>query len=861
MIGKFLKKIFGSRNSRIIKDYAIYIKAINDLESLYEKKSDEELKNITNYLQEKYKKSNNIDELLTEAFAVVREASKRTLGMRHFDEQLMGGIALHHGKISEMKTGEGKTLVSTLPAYLNSLTGNPVFIVTVNDYLAERDSKWMGVIYEFLGLSVGYINSTVPPSNRKEIYKYNIVYGTNNEFGFDYLRDNMAFDNKEKNQSVLNYAIIDEVDSVLIDEARTPLIISGSNNKVNNTYAKINKIIKIFLAEKNEDLFSIEEKQKSVSLTEHGQSLIEKILLNNNLIESAGDIYNTNNIQLFSHIDSALKAHLIYKKDIDYVVENNQIVIIDEFTGRKMPGRRWSEGLHQSIEAKENVSIKQENQTYASITFQNYFRMFNKICGMTGTADTEAEEFHQIYNLEVIQIPPNRKLIREDKVDLVFLTEQEKYNHILKEIMDINKTGQPILVGTTSVDSSENISKALKKNKIKHNVLNAKYHQKEAEIIENAGALNSITIATNMAGRGTDIVLGGKRLSNEDEAWLINNKKVKSLGGLYVLGTERHESRRIDNQLRGRSGRQGDPGISRFFLSLEDNLMRIFASDKVSEIMKKLGMQEGEAIEHKWVSKSIENAQRRVEAHNFDIRKTLLEYDDISNEQRKLIYQQRNFILNNKADILLDNIISNYALDFADTHNVDLNSMDKQLSDFNDLLKRDFLIDINLDDFIKDNIFNIEIFKNNLKSLLLDRIKENTHNIPSDEYNNLIVNICLAVIDEEYRNHLSSMDYLRQSIGLRGYAQKNPKNEYKRESFEMFNLILMDISKEILKICCRIKIDNYNTQSENKLAEQKKLKKVDDPRCLLNTNESDIPRNKRCPVSNMKFKQCCGKLA
>ncbi|MFL2552885.1 MAG: preprotein translocase subunit SecA [Gammaproteobacteria bacterium] len=861
MIGKFLKKIFGSRNSRIIKEYAVYIKAINDLESLYEKKSDDELKDITNYLQEKYKKSKNIDELLTEAFAVVREASKRTLGMRHFDEQLMGGIALHHGKISEMKTGEGKTLVSTLPAYLNSLTGNPVFIVTVNDYLAERDSKWMGVIYEFLGLSVGYINSTVPPSNRKEIYKYNIVYGTNNEFGFDYLRDNMAFDNNEKNQSLLNYAIIDEVDSVLIDEARTPLIISGSNNKVNNTYAKINKIIKIFLAEKNDDLFSIEEKQKSVSLTEHGQSLIEKILLNNNLIESAGDIYNTNNIQLFSHIDSALKAHLIYKKDIDYVVENNEIVIIDEFTGRKMPGRRWSEGLHQSIEAKENVSIKQENQTYASITFQNYFRMFNKICGMTGTADTEAEEFHQIYNLEVIQIPPNRKLIREDKVDLVFLTEEEKYNHILKEIIDINKTGQPILVGTTSVDSSENISKALKKNKIKHNVLNAKYHQKEAEIIEDAGALNSITIATNMAGRGTDIVLGGKRLSNEDEAWSINNKKVKSLGGLYVLGTERHESRRIDNQLRGRSGRQGDPGVSRFFLSLEDNLMRIFASDKVSEIMKKLGMQDGEAIEHKWVSKSIENAQRRVEAHNFDIRKTLLEYDDISNEQRKLIYQQRNFILNNEANILLDNIISNYTLDFTDTHNVELNSMDKQLSAFNELLKKDFLIDINLDDFIKDNVFNIEIFKNNFKSLLLNKIKENTRNIPSDEYNSLIVNICLAVIDEEYRNHLSSMDYLRQSIGLRGYAQKNPKNEYKRESFEMFNLILMDISKEILKICCRIKIDNYNTKPENKLTEQKKLKKVDDPRCLLNTNESDIPRNKRCPVSNMKFKQCCGKLA
>ena len=860
MIGKFLKKIFGSRNSRIIKDFAVQVKAINDLESVYEKKSDEELKNVTNFLKEKYKNSNNIDELLIEAFAVVREASKRTLGMRHFDEQLMGGIALHHGKISEMKTGEGKTLVSTLPAYLNSLTGSPVFIVTVNDYLAERDSKWMGVIYEYLGLSVGYINSTVSPANRKEIYKYNIVYGTNNEFGFDYLRDNMAFSNEEKNQSTLNYAIIDEVDSVLIDEARTPLIISGSNNKINNTYSQINKIIKIFLAERDDDLYSIEEKQKSVSLTERGQSVIEKILLNNNLIQSAGDIYNTENIQLFSHIDSALKAHLIYKKDIDYVVENNEIIIIDEFTGRKMSGRRWSEGLHQSIEAKENVSIKQENQTYASITFQNYFRMFNKISGMTGTADTEAEEFHQIYNLEVVQIPPNRKLIRKDKVDLVFLTEQEKYNHILKEIIDIHKTGQPILVGTTSVDASEKISKVLKNNKVKHNVLNAKYHQKEAEIIENAGALNSITIATNMAGRGTDIVLGGKKLSNNDEEWSINSEKVKSLGGLYVLGTERHESRRIDNQLRGRSGRQGDPGVSRFFLSLEDNLMRIFASDKVSEIMKKLGMQEGEAIEHKWVSKSIENAQRRVEAHNFDIRKTLLEYDDISNEQRKVIYQQRNFILDNKADILLDNIVSNHALDFIDTYNNDLNSTDKQLSDINDLLKKDFLIDINLDDCIHDDTLNIEDFKNKLKSLMLNKVKENTQNMPPDEYNSLIVNICLAVIDEEYRNHLSSMDYLRQSIGLRGYAQKNPKNEYKRESFEMFNLVLMDISKEILKICCRIKIDNYNTKSENKLPEQKIVKKVDDSRCLLNTNMSDIPRNKRCPVSNMKFKQCCGKL-
>ena len=860
MIGNFIKKIIGSRNSRIIKDYKVIVKTINDLEKKYKNISDSELKSLTSSLRDRYAKSPNLDDLLPDAFAIVREASVRTLGMRHFDEQLMGGIALHQGKISEMKTGEGKTLVSTLPAYLNSLTGNPVYIVTVNDYLAERDSKWMGVIYEYLGLSVGYINSNIPPSSRGEIYQSDIIYGTNNEFGFDYLRDNMAMSKDDKNQSILSYAIIDEVDSVLIDEARTPLIISGSNNKINNTYAKINKIIKIFLNKNDTDLYSIEEKQKSVALSEMGQSAIEKILLDNNLIKSSEDIYSTDNIQLFSHIDSALKAHLIYKKDIDYVIENNEIVIIDEFTGRKMSGRRWSEGLHQAIEAKENVSIKQENQTYASITFQNYFRMFNKICGMTGTADTEAEEFQQIYNLEVVQIPPNRKLIRNDKVDLVFLTEKEKYAYILKEITDIHGTGQPILVGTTSVDASENISKYLKKNKIKHNVLNAKYHQKEAEIIQNAGALNSITIATNMAGRGTDIVLGGYKDNINADEWVKNNKKVKSLGGLYVMGTERHESRRIDNQLRGRAGRQGDPGVSRFFLSLEDNLMRIFASDKVSEIMKKLGMQDGEAIEHKWVSKSIENAQRRVEAHNFDIRKTLLEYDDISNEQRKLIYQQRDFILDNDADNLLKNIISNFVADYIELNVDSSNMQNTKFTELNGSIKSDFLLDINFEEFIKDNILDFDELKNILVSMLFDKIKLNTSNITNDENNTLIKNICLAVIDEEYRNHLSSMDYLRQSIGLRGYAQKNPKNEYKRESFEMFNIMLMEISKEILKICCRIKIDNYNTESIRDEPKRESNKQIDDPRCLLNSNESDIPRNKRCPVTNMKYKQCCGKL-
>jgi len=860
MIGNIIKQVFGSRNSRVLKEYASTVNKINALEEVYEKKSDEDLKLVTSQLRQKYISNKNLDDLLVDAYATVREASKRTLGLRHFDEQLLGGIALHEGKISEMKTGEGKTLVSTLPAYLNSLSGNPVYIVTVNDYLAERDSKWMGMIYEFLGLSVGYIGSMVAPNQRQDVYKSNIIYGTNNEFGFDYLRDNMVLDNKHKCQTKLSYAIIDEVDSVLIDEARTPLIISGSNNKTNKMYSLINKVIENFLLIDGNN-YTLEEKQKTVSLTEDGQSQVEKLLLKHSLIKSSSDVYDADNIQLFSHIDSSLRAHLIYKKDKDYVVENNEIVIIDEFTGRKMPGRRWSEGLHQSIEAKENVTIKQENQTYASITFQNYFRMFDKICGMTGTADTESEEFHQIYNLEVIQIPPHKKMIRDDKVDLVFLTQKEKYERILNEIIEINKTQQPILVGTTSVESSESISKILKSRKINHSVLNAKYHQKEAEIIENAGALNSITIATNMAGRGTDIVLGGKRNENDIGEWEKNNQKVKSLGGLYVIGTERHESRRIDNQLRGRSGRQGDPGISRFFLSLEDNLMRIFASDKVSEIMKKLGMEQGEAIEHKWVSKSIENAQKRVEAHNFDIRKTLLEYDDISNEQRKLIYQQRDFILDNNSTTLISNLCSNYSQDFIDFNLDYLTSHDAKLLDFSQTLKSDFLIDINLENMITNNQLDKDTLYTELKNLLENKVKGLTDNLKNQERDDLIRNISLVVIDEEYRNHLSSMDYLRQSIGLRGYAQKNPKNEYKKESFEMFNLMLTDITKEILKICCRIKIDTYiNTSRVNENKDMPE-KKSNDPACLLNNNQGDIPRNKRCPVTNMKFKQCCGKLS
>ena len=857
MINNLLKKVFGSRNSRILKDYKAYVNDINSLEDKFKSMPDHELKGYTEKLKDKYKSDNNLDNLLAESFAVVREASVRTLGLRHFDEQLLGGLALHFGKIAEMKTGEGKTLVSTLPAYLNSLSGKSVYIVTVNDYLAERDSKWMGKIYEYLGLSVGFINSLVPPQDKKQVYKSDIVYGTNNEFGFDYLRDNMTFDNSEKNQSELYYAIIDEVDSVLIDEARTPLIISGSNSKVNNIYILINNVIKKFLSSNKDNLYSLEEKQKTVSLTEDGQSLIEELLLKNKLIDSASDIYNVNNIQLFSHIDSSLRAHLIYKRDIDYVVENNEIIIIDEFTGRKMPGRRWSEGLHQSIEAKESVSIKQENQTYASITFQNYFRMFKKICGMTGTADTEAEEFQQIYNLEVVQIPPHKKMIRDDKVDLVFLTQKEKLNHIINEIKKIHATGQPILVGTTSVESSELISKHLKNHKLKHNVLNAKYHQKEAEIIENAGALSSITIATNMAGRGTDIVLGGKRSDNNSDDWLVNNNKVKQLGGLYVLGTERHESRRIDNQLRGRSGRQGDPGVSRFFLSLEDNLMRIFASEKVSEIMKKLGMNDGEAIEHRWVAKSIENAQKRVEAHNFDIRKTLLEYDDISNEQRKLIYNQRDFVLDANTDILIQDIVNNYLSDFIDLNKDNFSSSDDALKSQSDTLNSDFLISINLQDYIIDNAFDADRMKQSLSEEILKKIKQCTDILSEKDRAELIKNICIAVIDEEYRNHLSSMEYLRHSIGLRGYANKNPKNEYKKESFELFNLMLIDISKEILKIMCRVKVENYDaSKSSNPNQKESELS--------ANTKTSDIKvsRNALCPCgSGKKYKRCCGKLS
>mgnify|MGYP001162355139 FL=1 len=871
MLTTIIKNLFGTRNTRILKDYMSLVAKINSLEGKYQKYEEQDFIKETENLRSKAQSTDDISTLIPCAFALVREASIRTLGLRHYDEQLMGGIALHHGKIAEMKTGEGKTLVSTLPAYLNSLKNNSVFIVTVNDYLAERDAEWMGQIFKYLGLTVGTITSSLSPDQRKEIYKCNIVYGTNNEFGFDYLRDNMTYDKNQKVQGILNYAIIDEVDSVLIDEARTPLIISGSAKQTGNLYLKIGKITNDLIKKnKNNQLYSLDEKQKSASLTESGHSEIEKMLVSSNLIRSDESLYDPKNIQLLHLIDASLKANLMYHKDIDYVVDNGEIIIIDEFSGRKMPGRRWAEGLHQSVEAKERVNIQNENQTYASITFQNYFRLFNKLSGMTGTADTEATEFQQIYNLEVVVIPPHRKMVRKDHVDLIYLSSDEKYSAIINEIKRIHDQKQPVLVGTTSIESSEYISSMLKKEKIKHSVLNAKHHQMEANIIANAGTLGAVTIATNMAGRGTDIVLGGKDIDINKNDNCGSSENIKKLGGLFIIGTERHESRRVDNQLRGRAGRQGDPGESRFFLSLEDNLMRIFASEKVSEIMKKLGMEKGEAIEHKWVSKSIENAQKRVEAHNFDIRKTLLEYDDISNEQRKVIYNQRDDILksddieeiyNNILKYTCNDILHTYIPDELPASQWDLEKLDNDL-------KNNFLIEIDSKKTLEsDDKDNRDILKKTIETCIHKKVELNLDVLEENDKKELMRNIFLSVIDEDWRNHLSSIDYLRQGIGLRSYAQKNPKNEYKRESFEMFEEMLSINNFEIIKILCKIKINKSDTTDalkkddspENNLSSDTK-NRSDDPRCLLNINDSNIPRNKKCPVTNKKYKQCCGRL-
>ncbi len=842
MIFDFLTKVFGSKNERELNKIKPVVEMINKLEPELKAMSDEQLRSRTFVFKERIEKGEPLDNILLEAFATVREASVRTLNMRHFDVQLIGGIVLHKGKIAEMKTGEGKTLASTLPAYLNTLSGKGTHIITVNDYLARRDKEWMGQIYNFLGLTVGSILSGMNDAERKEAYGADITYGTNNEFGFDYLRDNMKFDMNSLAQRELNFAIVDEVDSILIDEARTPLIISGPAEKSTGLYYKINEIIPRL---KRDMDFTIDEKARTVVMTEDGVAKAENILKIDNL-------YDPKHIEVLHHINQGLKAHTLFKPDVDYIVKNGEVIIVDEFTGRLMPGRRYSEGLHQALEAKENVKIENENQTLATITFQNYFRMYDKLSGMTGTADTEASEFKKIYNLDVIVIPTNMQMIRTNYPDMIYKTKKEKYEAALDEIEELHKKGQPVLVGTVSIDVSEGLSKKLKKRGIKHSVLNAKNHEKEAEIIAMAGQKGAVTISTSMAGRGTDIVLGDG---------------VTELGGLHILGTERHESRRIDNQLRGRSGRQGDPGSSRFYLALEDDLLRIFGGERITGIMEKLGLEEGEPIEHNLISKAIENAQAKVEGHNFDIRKQLLEYDDVMNQQREVIYRQRREALKggDLKSSFMDMIhekAEEIAHEFADE------SMLPEEWDLKGLGKAVFKqFNFGLNSFDSDTLdaLTTERLARLIYDSALKVYDEKEAIIGSDDFRHLERIIMLQTVDSLWKDHLFSMDHLKEGIGLRGYAQQNPLIVYKKEGFDMFQSMIFRIKEEALGILFRIQISE-----PDKINDLRQPAKQD----LVYSSGDDAPQKKKpvkrvaqkigrnapCPCgSGKKYKKCCGK--
>ena len=850
----FLKKIVGSRNDRILKNYRKTLNEINLLSEEIKKIKDTDFQNITNSLKKEYAEGKTLDEILPYAYALVREASDRVMKMRHFDEQILGGIALHNGKIAEMKTGEGKTLVATLPAYLNALTGDGVHIITVNDYLAKRDCEWMSTLYNYLGLSTGVILSGQNLEDKKNAYNSDIIYGTNNEFGFDYLRDNMVYSVDQKVQTKLKFAIVDEVDSILIDEARTPLIISGATDESSQLYKKISGFVKYLKHGDEEDEsgdFFLDEKTKQAYLSEKGHETYEKLLIKNKIIKQNESLYDPNSISLLHYISTALRAHYLFVKNIDYIVEDSKVIIIDEFTGRKMPGRRWGDGLHQSIEAKENLSIENENQTLASITFQNYFRIYEKLSGMTGTADTEAQEFQEIYKLEVIVVPPHKKLIRKDYGDLVFLTMKEKYDAIIDDIRNCKEKNQPVLIGTASIESSEYLSKALTKEKINHNVLNAKQHEKESIIIEDAGTPGRVTIATNMAGRGTDIVLGGKLKINSAE-WEEFNKNVLNSGGLHVIGTERHESRRVDNQLRGRSGRQGDPGSSRFYLSLEDNLMRIFASEKVSTLMKKLGMEKGEAIEHNWVTKAIGNAQKKVEGHNFDIRKHLLDYDDVANEQRKYIYEKRDsFLAKDNRKETLEMILIEVFEDLINNY-ININSEDK--NEINDILQRDFHLDVDAEELIKNSSKKEEAIEKIISQLKLIYNK-NISNLPEDIYLEMIKDIFINIIDKSWIEHIQSMEYLRQGIGLRSYAQKNPKQEYKREAFVMFSDMQKSIHYSFISLLFRLDYSSLNINkdfSDNSLIKKSEDRDQVPQRNTSNTNKNAKKRNRKSKKKRKK---------
>jgi len=842
MVLNFLTKVFGSKNERELKQLQPIVEMTNSLEADIQAFSDEQLKRQTGLFRERLDRGEPLDELMPEAFATVREASRRTLNMRHFDVQLIGGIVLHQGKISEMKTGEGKTLVATLPAYLNALSQEGVHIVTVNDYLATRDTEWMGQIYRFLGLSVGTILHGLDDTQRKDAYNCDITYGTNNEFGFDYLRDNMKFERETLVQPNLNYAIVDEVDSILIDEARTPLIISGPAEKSTHLYYQVNSVIPGL---KHDVDYSIDEKARSVTLTEEGVARAEKILKVDNL-------YDPKYIDLLHHINQALRAHTLFKRDVDYIVKNGGVIIVDEFTGRLMPGRRYSEGLHQALEAKENVKIENENQTLATITFQNYFRMFKKLAGMTGTADTEASEFKKIYDLDVIVIPTHKQMIRDDFPDVIYKTKREKYEAALDEIEALHGKGQPVLVGTISIDVSEDLSKRLKKRGIPHSVLNAKNHEGEAEIVAQAGQKGVVTISTNMAGRGTDIVLG---------------EGVTDLGGLHILGTERHESRRIDNQLRGRSGRQGDPGSSRFYLALEDDLLRIFGGERITGIMERLGMEEGEPIEHGLISKAIENAQAKVEAHNFDIRKHLLEYDDVMNQQREVIYQQRREALDGEnlrptiEDMILD-LCERIAGEYADH---DRHPEDWDLKGLDDAIFKQFNLRVALSPETLEGL-DSEALPQWLYEAVADQYQAREAAIGKGEFQQLERFVMLQTVDSLWKDHLLSMDHLKEGIGLRGYAQQNPLIVYKKEGFEMFQDMIERVKEETVGILFRIQLaEPTEIETINKPKEQNLVFSGSDggaqaKKKPVRRKTKKVGRNDPCPCgSGKKFKKCCGR--
>ncbi len=901
MISGLLKKIFGSRNDRLIKQYSTVVRQINALEAGISALSDEALRAKTDEFRTRVTNGESLDALLPEAFAVVREAGKRVLGMRHFDVQLIGGMVLHYGKIAEMRTGEGKTLVATLPAYLNALSGKGVHIVTVNDYLASRDAEWMGRLHRFLGLTVGCNMAGMDHAAKQAAFACDITYGTNNEFGFDYLRDNMVYSSGERVQRKLNYAIVDEVDSILIDEARTPLIISGQAEDRTDLYVRMNQVAPMLtrcVEENGPGDYWVDEKGHQVLMTEAGHEHAEEVLERVGLLPAGTSLYDASNIVLIHHLYAALRAHNLFLKDQQYVVQNGEVIIVDEFTGRLMAGRRWSDGLHQAVEAKEGVSIQNENQTLASITFQNYFRMYGKLSGMTGTADTEAYEFQQIYGLETVVIPTNKPMLRVDNNDQIFRTAQEKYNAIIADIRDCQKRGQPVLVGTTSIENSELLSSLLDKEKLQHQVLNAKQHAREAEIVVQAGRPGVITIATNMAGRGTDIVLGGsitKQLDaiREDESldqatkdervaalkadWQILHDQVVAAGGLHIIGSERHESRRIDNQLRGRSGRQGDPGSSRFYLALDDSLLRIFAGDRLKMIMEKLKMPEGEAIEHPLVSRSLESAQRKVEGRNFDIRKQLLEYDDVANDQRKVIYAQRNELL--ETDDISETVVAMRHGVLTDTFRrfVPADSVEEQwdLPGLEKDLASELQVSAPIVEWFKNEptINDAEILKR-IIAIADEAYQAKIEQVGATPFHQFERNVMLQSLDTHWREHLAALDHLRQGIHLRGYAQKNPKQEYKREAFELFELLLDGVRNDVTRLLMTVQVRAADVEET---APQSDVHNVQyhhaDYDEALGTNSDEaqasqpmqaqpkIGRNDPCPCgSGKKYKQCHGKL-